>query len=62
MREHDKCHKLFNPCETKRYHIEGLEKKCFWEAPRDSQWRIHRQGRYQRIKLQRILPSKNTIR
>ena len=62
MREHDECCKLSNPCETKCYYIEELEKRCFWEAPTDSQWRICRQRRCQRIKLQRILPYKNTLR
>ena len=62
MREHDECCKLSNPCKTKHYYTEELEKKCFGEAPRDSQCRIRRQEGYQRIKLQWILPYKNTVR
>ena len=39
--------------------LKALKKKSFWEAPRDSQWRIRREGKNKRIKIQRF--SKNTV-
>ena len=39
--------------------LKTLKKKSFWEAPRDSQWRIRREGKNKRIKIQRF--SKNTV-
>ena len=58
MREHDECCKLSNPSESVYIlKCSKKKKKCFWEASRDSPWRISWQGRYQRIKLQEILPS-----
>ena len=61
MREHDECCKLSNPCETKCYYIEELEKRCFWEAPTDSQWRIRRQGDVRELNFKRFYLTKTLL-